>query len=154
MADQSCEFPLTNAGESEIDGILASARTIAVVGLSDKPDRDSYRVAAYLKAHGYTIVPVNPAVPEILGERSYPDLASIPAAIAIDVVDVFRKPEYIPKVVDEAIARGARVVWMQLGLAHNAAADKARAAGLAVVMDRCIKVEHARWLAAGGTARR
>ncbi len=150
MGDESCEFPLTNASEPEIDSILASAETVAVVGLSDKPDRESHRVAAYLKAHGYTIVPVNPAAQEILGERSYPDLAAIPPEVRIDVVDIFRKPEYIPKVVEQAIARGARVVWMQLGLAHNAAADAARAAGLAVVMDRCIKVEHGRWAARRG----
>jgi predicted CoA-binding protein len=91
---------------------------------------------------------VNPAVREVLGERSYPDLAAIPPEVAIGIVDVFRKPEFIPAIVDDAIARGARAVWMQLGLAHNAAAEKARAAGLAVVMDRCLKVEHARWTAA------
>jgi predicted CoA-binding protein len=149
MGEQSCEFPLANANDAEIDGILATTRTIAVVGLSDKPDRESYRVAEYLQRHGYRIVPVNPAADEVLGERSYPNLAAIPAGVAIDVVDVFRKPEFIPAVVDDAIARGAKAVWMQLGLAHNAAADKARAAGLAVVMDRCIKVEHARWVATG-----
>ncbi len=147
MGEQSCEFPLSNASDREIDAVLAAARTIAVVGLSDKPDRDSYRVAAYLQAHGYRIVPVNPAAEAILGETSYPDLASIPGDIAIDVVDVFRKPEFVPAVVDAALARRARAVWMQLGIAHNAAAEKARAAGLAVVMDRCIKVEHARWRA-------
>jgi uncharacterized protein len=152
MGDQSCEFPLSNASDREIDGILTTARTVAVVGLSDKPDRDSYRVAAYLQRHGYRIVPVNPATAAILGEKSYPDLASIPGEIVVDVVDVFRKPEFVPAVVDAAIARGARVVWMQLWIAHNAAAEKARAAGLAVVMDRCIKVEHARWLASGGPA--
>ena len=130
MNEQSCEFPLSNATDHEIDEILATARTIAVVGLSDKPARDSYRVAAYLQAHGFRIVPVNPAAGSILGERSYPDLASIPADVAVDVVDVFRKPEFVPAVVDAAIARGASTVWMQLGIAHNAAADKARAAGL------------------------
>jgi predicted CoA-binding protein len=104
-------------------------------------------VARYLQAHGYRIVPVNPAAAEVLGERSYPDLGSIPPDVAIDVVDIFRKPEFIPAIVDEAITRGANVVWMQLGLAHNAAAEKARAAGLVVVMDRCMKVEHTRWSA-------
>jgi predicted CoA-binding protein len=147
MGEQSCELPLSNASAEEIDRILASARTVAVVGISDKPDRDSNMVARYLQANGYRIIPVNPGATEILGERSYPDLASIPAEIAIDVVDVFRKPEFIPAIVDGAIARGARTVWMQLGLAHNAAAEKARAAGLTVVMDRCMKVEHARWAA-------
>jgi predicted CoA-binding protein len=147
MCEQSCEFPLSNASDKEIGQLLKSVKTIAVVGLSDKPDRESYVVARYLQGHGYRIIPVNPAAQEILGERSYPNLASIPAEIAVDVVDIFRKPEYIPAIVDAAIARGARAVWMQLGLANNAAADKARAAGLAVVMDRCVKVEHARLIA-------
>ncbi|HUK12200.1 MAG TPA: CoA-binding protein [Thermoanaerobaculaceae bacterium] len=154
MNEQACELPLSNASEGEIDAILAGARTIAVVGLSDKPDRDSYRVAQYLQQHGYRIIPVNPVATEILGERVYPDLAAIPHEVAIDVVDIFRKPEFIPPIVDAAIARGAKAVWMQLGLAHNAAAEKARRAGLAVVMDRCLKVEHARWAAAGGRAAR
>ena len=148
MGEQSCEFPLSNASDQEIERLMRTVKTIAVVGLSEKPDRDSYVVARYLQAHGYRIVPVNPAAEEILGERSYPDLASIPAEIVMDVVDIFRKPEFIPAIVDAAIARGARAVWMQLGLAHNAAAEKARAAGLAVVMNRCIKVEHARLIAA------
>ena len=144
MGEQTCDLPLSNASDAEIDGILARARTIAVVGLSDKPNRESFTVARYLQAHGYRIIPVNPATAEVLGERSYPDVGSIPPEVAIDVVDIFRKPEFIPPVVDEAIARGAKVVWMQLGLAHNAAAQKAREAGLIVVMDRCMKVEHAR----------
>jgi predicted CoA-binding protein len=142
-----CDLPLSNASDAEIARILASARTIAVVGLSDKSDRESHKVARYLQAHGYRIIPVNPAAAQVLGEHSYPDLASIPKEIMIDVVDIFRKPEFIPAVVNGAIARGTRVVWMQLGLAHNAAAEKARAAGLAVVMDRCMKIEHARWSA-------
>ncbi|MGD1148487.1 MAG: CoA-binding protein [Thermoanaerobaculaceae bacterium] len=153
MGEQSCELPLSNASDREIDGILATSRTVAVVGLSDKPDRDSYRVADYLRRNGYRIIPVNPAVGKILGETSYPDLASIPADLTIDVVDVFRKPDFVPAVVEVSIARRARAVWMQLGIVHNAAAERARAAGIAVVMDRCIKVEHARWLAAGGSRR-
>jgi len=147
MTEQSCELPLSNASEREIDEILSSAKTIAVVGLSEKVDRESHLVARYLQAKGYRVIPVNPAVAEVLGERSYPDLVSIPPEIAIDVVDIFRKPEFIPAVVDAAIPRAARAVWMQLGLVHNAAAEKARAAGLEVVMDRCMKVEHARWAA-------
>ncbi|HVN32785.1 MAG TPA: CoA-binding protein [Thermoanaerobaculaceae bacterium] len=147
MGEQTCDLPLSNASDAEIDAILAGARTIAVVGLSDKPDRESHKVARYLQAHGYRIIPVNPAVAQVLGERSFRDLASIPKEIAIDIVDIFRRPEFIPTVVDGAIARGARTVWMQLGLAHNAAAEKARAAGLAVVMNRCMKIEHARWSA-------
>jgi predicted CoA-binding protein len=147
VTEPSCEWPSATASDAEMVAILSGAKTIAVVGLSDKPDRDSYRVAAYLQEHGYRIVPVNPAAAEILGERSYADLGSIPAEIQLDVVDIFRKPEFIPQVVDAAIARGAGAVWMQLGLVHNEAAEKARAAGLEVVMDRCMKVEHARWAA-------
>ena len=147
MPDQSCEFPLSNASMDEIDSLLGAAKTIAVVGLSEKPHRDSFGVARYLQAHGYRIIPVNPAVTQVLGERAYPDLGSIPADIRIDVVDIFRKPEFIAAIVDQAIARGAGSVWMQLGLANNAAAQKARAAGLNVVMDRCMEVEHARWAA-------
>jgi len=147
VTEPACEWSSANASDAEMAAILSHAKTIAVVGLSDKPDRDSYRVAAYLQKHGYRIVPVNPAAAEILGERSYADLGSIPAETQLDVVDIFRKPEFIPPVVDAAIARGAGAVWMQLGLVQNEAAGKARAAGLAVVMDRCIKVEHARLIA-------
>ncbi len=143
----SCELPLSNASPDEIDRILSESRTVAMVGLSNNPERDSYLVAAYLKAAGFRIVPVNPSVDEVLGERAYPDLAAIPAEIAIDVVDVFRKPELVPEIVEQAIARGVKTVWLQRGIVHNAAADAARSAGLAVVMDRCIKVEHARFAA-------
>jgi len=149
MGEETCELPLDNASNDEIDAILRNAKTIAVVGLSDKPDRDSYRVAAYLQQHGYRIIPVNPAATEILGERSYPEVTAIPKEISVDIVDIFRRPELIPPIVDQAITRGAKAVWMQLGLAHNAAAAKARAAGLRVVMDRCTQVEHARLSAAG-----
>jgi predicted CoA-binding protein len=122
--------------------IFESSKTIAVVGLSDKPDRDSYRVAKYLQAHGYRIIPVNPAVAEVLGERSYASVADIPEPV--DVVDIFRKPEAVGPVVEEAIAAGAKVVWMQLGVVNEPAAAAARAAGLQVVMDRCMQVEHRR----------
>ncbi len=145
MTDDACEIPLSNASNGEIDAILARARTVAVVGLSPKPERDSFQVARYLQEHGYRIIPVNPGVSEVLGERSYPDVASIPADVRVDVVDIFRRPEFIPTIVEEAVARGAGAVWMQLGLAHNAAAETARKAGLAVVMDRCMKVERARF---------
>lgn len=143
----SCELPTSNASAEEIDRILIESRTVAVVGLSNNPERDSYLVASYLKAAGYRIVPVNPAVAEVLGERAYPDLASIPESIVIDVVDVFRKPEFVPEIADQAIARGAKTLWLQRGIVHNAAADKARKAGLTVVMDRCMKVEHERFIA-------
>lgn len=142
---QGCEIPEYNPPDEEIVNILKSARTIAIVGLSDKPDRDSYRVASYLKEHGYKIIPVNPKCSEILGEKCYPDLSSIPEKV--DVVDIFRKPEAVPSVVDEAIKIGAGAVWMQLGIAHNEAAEKARKAGLKVVMSRCIKIEHSRLMA-------
>lgn len=146
MSSEFCEFPLANASDEEIKAILKQAKTVAVVGLSDNPDRESYQVAAYLKAQGYRIIPVNPNIQEVLGERAYPTLLDIPKDINVDVVDIFRRPEFIPEIVEQAIARGAKAVWMQKGLAHNAAADKARAAGLSVVMDRCMMVEHRRLL--------
>lgn len=130
--------------EDGIETMLSSARTIAVVGLSDNPTRDSHSVGRYLQANGYRVIPVNPAVDEVLGERAYPDLASIPDDVEIDIVDVFRRPEHVPEIVDAAIARGARAVWMQLGVHHRDAAERARKAGLTVVENRCIKVEHAR----------
>lgn len=140
MSDPVCELPEKNASSDEIRRILSAARTIAVVGLSRDPNRDSHRVAAYLQAQGYRVIPVNPAVKEVLGEKAYPDLASVP--VPVDVVDVFRRVEAIPGIVDEAIAVKAKAVWMQLGLAHNAAAEKARGAGLAVVMNKCIMMQH------------
>jgi len=130
--------------DAEIKQILETSKTVAIVGLSDKPERDNYIVAAYLQAQGFRIIPVNPTVTAILGERSYAAVADIPEQV--DVVDIFRKPEAVGPVVDAAIAAGARVVWMQLGVVNHTAADAARAAGLAVVMDRCMKVEHIRLL--------
>ncbi len=140
--EQTCEFPESNPSDDEIKKILVNSRTIAVVGLSEKPERDSYQVAKYLKDHGYIIIPVNPAKSEILGEKSYPDLASIPSPV--DIVDIFRNIEAVPGIVEEAIKIKAKVVWMQLGLAHNKSAQKARNAGLIVVQSKCLKVEHAR----------
>jgi predicted CoA-binding protein len=127
----------------EISQIIKSAATIAVVGLSDKPDRPSYHVAEYLQTQGYRIIPVNPAIPHVLGEKSYPDLKSIPEKI--DIVDIFRKPNDVPPIVDEAIAVKAKTVWMQEGIAHEGAAEKARQAGLQVVMDKCLLKEHMKW---------
>ena len=121
--------------------IVKNYRVVAVVGLSADPDRPSYRVAQYLKEHGYRIIPVNPVCREILGEKCYPSLRDIP--FPVEVVDVFRKVEAIPAIVEEAIRMGAKAVWMQLGLAEPASAQKAKEAGLKVVMDRCLKVEHA-----------
>ncbi|ROR32410.1 CoA-binding protein [Inmirania thermothiophila] len=122
--------------------ILAEHRTVAVVGLSAKWYRPSYFAAKYLKDHGYRIIPVNPAYNEVLGERCYPSLRAIPEPV--EVVDVFRRPEEVPAIAEEAIAIGAKVLWMQLGVVHEEAARRAREAGLAVVMDRCMKIEHAR----------
>jgi uncharacterized protein len=139
--DQECELPQHNATTDEVRQILKAARRIAVVGHSADPARDSYRVGRYLAAHGYEVFAVNPAAKSTPELRFYPDLASVPGPI--DVVDIFRRPEFIPAIVDEAIRLKAKVVWMQLGLAHNASADKARAAGLTVVMNRCMMRDHA-----------
>ncbi len=147
---ERCEVPLKNATPEEIREILTTARRIAVVGHSDDPARDSYRVARYLASQGYEIFPVNPRARSSAGLRFYPDLASVPAPV--DVVDIFRRPEAIPAIVDEAIRIGAKVVWMQEGLAHNAAAGKARAAGLKVVMSRCMMKDHRALAAAGALA--
>jgi predicted CoA-binding protein len=125
--------------------ILRAFRVFAVVGLSDKPHRPSHSVASLLQARGYRIVPVNPNLASVLGERCWPDLRSIP--FPVEVVDIFRRSEEAGAVVDDAIAIGARAVWMQLGVIDEAAAARARAAGLEVVMDRCPAIELAR---AGG----
>ncbi|ENO96653.1 CoA-binding protein [Thauera phenylacetica] len=125
-----------------IRSLLQQARTIAVVGISAKPDRPSHEVAHYLQRAGYTIIPVNPAYEEVLGQKCYPSLHEVPGKI--DLVDVFRKPAEVMGVVDEAIAVGVGSVWLQLGVIAPDAADKAAAAGLKVVSDRCTKIEHRR----------
>ena len=125
--------------------ILRKYRMIAVVGLSSDEARDSHRISEYMQAAGYSIVPVNPAETEVLGEKAYPTVASIPAAP--EIVNVFRRPEAVPGVVDDAIAAGAKVIWMQEGIVNEEAAAKAREAGLEVVMDRCIRTEHRRMAA-------
>jgi predicted CoA-binding protein len=122
--------------------ILLSAKTIASVGLSSNTEKESYWIVSYLKDQGYHIIPVNPTATEILGEKAYPDLASIPEKI--DVVQVFRKSEDVPPVVDDAIKVGAKVVWMQEGIVNEEAAQKAREAGLQVVMDACMRATHRR----------
>lgn len=126
--------------------ILRSAKTIATVGLSSNPGKESYRIALYLKEQGYRVIPVNPTASEILDEKSYPDLQSVPEKI--DIVQVFRKPEDVPPVVDDAIKAGAKVVWMQEGIVNEQAAQKAREAGLQVVMDTCMRVAHRRLIGA------
>lgn len=124
----------------ELRQILVSTRTIAVVGLSDKADRPSHAVAAYLQQQGYRIIPVNPNLAEVLGQKAYPSVRAIPEPV--DVVDIFRRAEEVPPIVEDAIARGAKVVWMQLGIVNKAAAARAEAAGLMVVMDSCMEVIH------------
>jgi len=125
-----------------ISEILHTSRTIAVVGLSGKRYRPSYGVAEYMKKAGYRIIPVNPHETEILGEKCYPDLDSVPEPV--DIVDIFRRSEFVPEVVEAAIRKGAKAVWMQEGVVHEAAAARAESAGLAVVMDRCILKDHRR----------
>lgn len=124
------------------EDILRRYRRIAVVGLSSDESQASYGVAKYLQEHGYEITPVNPLETEVLGVKAYPNLASLPEPP--EVVQVFRRPEHVPEVVDEAIAAGAKVVWTQLGIVHKEAAEKAREAGLTVVMDRCMRTVHRR----------
>jgi len=126
--------------------ILLSAKTVASVGLSSNQEKESFWIVSYLKEQGYRIIPVNPTATEILGEKVYPDLESIPEKV--DVVQVFRKPEDVPPVVDSAIKIGAKVVWMQEGISHEEAAQKARDAGLQVVMDACMRATHRRLIGA------
>jgi len=123
-----------------ITQLLRASKTIAVVGLSSNPARPSHEVAAYLQSVGYRIIPVNPNEREVLGEKSYARLEDVP--VPIDIVDVFRRPEGVPPVADSAIAVGAKALWLQLGITHAAAAEKARAGGLLVVEEACLFVEH------------
>ena len=123
--------------------ILRQHRTIAMVGLSAHPFRPSHFAAIYMLAAGYRIIPVNPREPAILEQRSYPSLRDIPEPV--EIVDIFREPKAVPAIVEDAIAIGARVIWMQLGVIHLEAAQRAREAGLEVVMDACVKIEHARF---------
>ena len=124
--------------------ILARSRTLAVVGLSAQWYRPSFFAAKYMQDHGYRIIPVNPRYAEVLGQKCFPDLRAIPEAV--DIVDCFRKPGEIVPIADDAIAIGAKVLWMQLGIVNDEAAQRASAAGLDVVMSRCVKIEHARIL--------
>jgi len=123
--------------------ILEKYRRIAMVGLSSNEFRPSHYAAMYLLAEGYQVIPVNPRESSILGQVSYPSVTAIPGGV--EIVDIFREPAAVPAIVDEAIAAGAKVVWMQLGVIHEESAEKARAEGLEVVMDRCMKMEHARF---------
>lgn len=130
------------AADRDVRNILCSSKTIAVVGISAKEESPSHMVAKYLIGQGFKVIGVNPKCDEVLGAKCYPDLKSIPGHV--DVVDIFRKLDAIAAVVEEAIEIGAGAVWMQLGLEHEEAAQKARLAGLSVVMNKCIKIEHSR----------
>jgi predicted CoA-binding protein len=137
----------TNPSDAEIRRILSEPATVAVVGCSNRPERDSLRIAKLLKRKGFKVIPVNPrlepdALLEVLSERCYPDLASIPEPV--DIVDVFRRPEYLPRIARDAVAKGARVLWCQLGVVNLEAATLAQAAGMTVVMDRCPAIEYSR----------
>ncbi len=140
----ACERPAFPGDEALVKKIVTQSKTVAVVGISKKEDRDSYRVAAYLKAHGYTIIPVNPQADEILGEKCYASLADIP--FAVDVVDVFRKPSALPELAAQIVAlpRRPKAVWFQIGVVNNDAARLVSEAGIDVVQNICLKVEHAR----------
>jgi predicted CoA-binding protein len=130
---------------SDWDAVIRSARTIAVVGLSSRERRPSHGVAAYLQGHGYLIVPVNPNELEVLGETAYPTLAAARDAVGpIDIVDIFRRSSVVGTVVDEAIAIKPRLIWLQIGVVDHAAAERARAAAIPLVMDRCLAVDHSR----------
>lgn len=136
-----------NPADAEVRDLLRRYTRVAVVGLSDRPERPSYRVAQYLQRVGYEITPVNPTIVETLGRKAVASLAGVEAPV--EIVDVFRRAEDVPPVVDEAIAAGARVLWLQLGIVNEPAAERARRAGMVVVQDRCLSVEHARLLGAG-----
>jgi predicted CoA-binding protein len=131
-----------NPPDATIREILATPQTVAVVGCSPDPDRDSYRIAALLKAKGHKVIPVNPGCQEILGERCFASVRDIPGAV--DMVDVFRRPEFVDQIADDAIAKGAKILWLQLDVINEPAARKAQDAGLTVVMDRCPAIEYRR----------
>lgn len=130
--------------DAAIETVLTTTRTWAVVGCSPDPSRDSNRVAMRLQGWGFRVIPVHPSATEVLGERCYPSLSDVPADVGIEVVDIFRRSEGAGAHVDEAIALGAKAVWLQLGVVDEAAAERARAAGLLVVMDRCPAIEYPR----------
>ncbi len=122
--------------------LLSRIKTIAVVGLSDSPLRPSHGVSAYMQTQGYTIIPVNPKISESLGEKAYPSLLKVPEKMTIDLIDVFRRPEYVDEIVEQAIELKIPAIWLQEGVINEMAAEKARRAGMFVVIDRCILKEH------------
>ena len=140
----ACEIPLYRPTSKEVEDILKESKTIAVVGLSPKEERDSNRVTRYMIEAGYEIIPVNPTCDEILNRKSYSSLSEIP--VKIDIVDIFRKLDAVPGIVDEAISTGAKTIWMQANIVHNGAARAVKEAGLKVVMNKCIMVEHRNWI--------
>ena len=139
---EACDFPAFPKDPALVEKIVSTYTTVAVVGISKKEDRDSYRVAKYLKEHGFTVVPVNPAADEIIGEKCYKSLADIP--FKVDVVDVFRKPSALPALADEIIAHAPKAAWFQIGVINNDAAQKVADAGIEVVQNLCMMVEHKR----------
>jgi len=139
-----CEMPQVNSNKEEIKAIFEETKTIAIIGCSPNSEKASNRVAVYLKNNGFTIIPVYPKEDIILGEKVYRSLTDIPEDIKIDMVDIFRKPDVIASVIDEALQRDdIKCIWTQLGLVHNIAAQKAKDAGLKVVQNQCTKIEHA-----------
>lgn len=135
-----CEIPAFGTTSDEVKAILTTIKTIAIVGLSPKGDRDSNQVARYLLDAGYEVIPVNPNHEEILGLKSYPSLSEIPENI--DAVDIFRKPSAVQDIVQAAVQKGVKIIWMQEGIVNNEAADMAISAGLKVVMNKCMMKEH------------
>ena len=135
-----CEIPKINASSDEIGRMLAKAKNIAVIGMSPKEDRPSHWIAAYLMDQGYNVIGVNPGIGELFGKKVHKSLLDIPDAI--DIVDIFRPSEAVPAIVEEAIQKKAKAIWMQEGIIHNEAAERAHKAGLTVVMNKCIYKEH------------
>lgn len=139
----SCEIESSTQSVEMIDEVVKNSKTIAMVGLSPNPDKDSHKVAKYMQEHGYRIIPIYPKEDEILGEKVYRSLEEIDGEI--DIVDIFRKPEAAEKIVDEAIKRGSiKCIWLQLGIVNNKAVEKAEASGIKAIQNRCIKIEHGR----------
>jgi predicted CoA-binding protein len=132
--------PVITNQPDQITELLKSSKTIAVVGMSDNPMRPSYGVAAYMQSHGYRIIPVNPVLDSVLGEKAYPSLLEIPEKV--DIVDIFRRSDYVAPIVDQAIQLGVRAIWMQETVIDEQSAAKAREKGILVIMDRCILKEH------------
>lgn len=134
------------SSDDKISDVLRSAKTIAVIGLTSNPMRPSHGVSAYMQQQGYRIIPVNPTITDALGEDAYPSLKDIPQEIKIDIVDVFRRPEFVPEIVDQVLDLKLPVLWLQETVVNESAAEKARKAGVFVVMDKCILKEHRRLL--------